>query len=200
MQISRHLYAIAGIAVLLTAVSFGSKGTVRQQKATSVLVTNSAVPVTLSGAQSINVKSSKDAPVLVRDVDAAARVHVDGTESDSGQAFGVDVDLYEVPVGKRLIVEGMSIRAFGPAIEVVAMSAQRESPSGDFLSYGVVAHSQGTNGFGNAIYVGTIDTPLHITGGTKLVASVSKNTINDVTMTVVASFTGYLVDEPVAAP
>lgn len=196
MQLSRHFYAIGGLAVLLTALSVGSsKPTVAKAPPTSVLVTNSSLPVTVSASSAaLKIGNSKSDPIPVRDVDVASRVHVQGYANaafSDGQG-NADVVMYSVPVGKRLVIEGMTMRASiptGQAVWGMAISGP----------YYVEVKPQGTNILGQETFVGTLQAPLQFAGPTIVEVFVQRNVTSGEGSAFV-TYTGYLVNEPVPAP
>src|SRR3569832_9481 len=113
MQFSRHLYAICGLGLILTAITLGSSKAGLRVPAQNVLVTNASVPITLSPSASVQVSNKQSSgPLLVRDVDAYGRTPVEGWGygvSDE-PATGTSVNLYTVPAGKRFVVQTLVMR------------------------------------------------------------------------------------------
>ena len=128
----RHIYAIAGILVILTAASIGSTHAkhVAASNPLQVFVTNSTgspVPVapqgttsisgavTISNQPTVSLSNNATNPVPVRDVDVEARtpvtifMGVELPENDTDDDGPVD---YVVPTGKRLVVQTVISNTF----------------------------------------------------------------------------------------
>jgi hypothetical protein len=139
MSFSKHLYAICGLGLVLTAISVGSnKSALRMPAAPpqSVMVANSSVPVTVNGASSIQVTNKKsEGPLLVRDVDVYARTLVQKTVSMTIEdpTFGESIVVYTVPIGKRLTVQTLSVSGTLPTNQKLVLgNAAAKTPAGQF--------------------------------------------------------------------
>lgn len=196
MQLSRHLYAIAGLAILVTATSLGSSKAQTKAPPTNVIVTNSTVPVTLSGSPSVKVASSKSDPVLVRDVDVASRTLVQKFQIGSyTEGIGRQLTVYTVPAGKRLVVQALAVRcSLGTGQWVTRMTINTTN-----YFYPLFFKAQGPDHNDDYEYVAHLDAPVYIAGGSTLDVITSKN-IDQGAWSFSVSFNGYLEDEPVAAP
>lgn len=198
MQFSKHFYAITGLVVLLTAISVGSNRVQTKSSATSVLVTNSTIPVTLSASSAaLKIGNSKSDPIPVRDVDVANRTHVHGSEN-SGFEDGSDFTsffLYTAPLGKKLIVQGISLRALLPAgqnLWGVAVHTGSER-------YFVKVERQGKAFDGRDVFVAQMDAPIESTYPGTIEVFISRDQKAGEAL-VSADLTGYLVNEPTPAP
>lgn len=134
--------------------------------------------------------------MYVRDVDVASRTHVEGSVSgttDTGNT--ITIALYQVPAGKRFVLQGLSVRAGGsgdPGVNGISLY------NGNIL-YFAKAESIGLSAFNQANYIATIEVPIEAAGGSQMTVNVNRrDTTYGFGATV--SFTGYLIDEPAPAP
>jgi hypothetical protein len=200
MQLSRHLYAICGLGIILTAITLGSNKAILRTPAQNVLVTNSAVPVVLSPLASVQVSNKKaDGPLNVRDVDTYARIPVEGYGSGTIEepTTGTFVLLYTVPVGKRLIVQSLVFRADTPVGQEIAggaVNCVNASGATDLLAPFKI-DVQPLNAAGTPFFFGTAQTPIFVGSGGTLQVFVNRNG-HDGNAGFFASFAGYLEDVP----
>jgi hypothetical protein len=223
MNVSRHLYAIAGLATVLTAASFGSPHTravALRAPTSNVVVTNTSgnpVPtsaqgttqvagtvaisgtpsVQLSGVPSVTITNDSSSPLPVTSVDVAARTPVDAFNTltyPDGQIGGGN-RVYQVPFGKRLVLQSLSIWATLGSGEGLAQCTLDRSDDVNPMSFPVFMQHQGKDFGGNEHFVGSITGPIYFNGG----ASVSGSYLRDSgvgTITVNLSMTGYLENAP----
>src|SRR6476659_2671766 len=105
MAFSRHLYAILGLAAVLTAVSFGTGATKKVASPLQTVVTNTTanpVPVRSQGITAVQEVAPAARTYVSERVDAAIE-----PDDFQGQAT-----VYTVPAGKRLVVQ----QIFGQAV------------------------------------------------------------------------------------
>lgn len=195
MQVTRHLYAIAGLIAVLTALSVGSSRPQTKGSATSVLVTNTNVPVSISNTPSVKLQNSASSPLLVRDVDVSSRIHVEKTAIATFEdTIGLTLQPYTVPAGKRLIIEGLSVR--GSCYSDNTFTRMTVS-SGSFF-YPLEFQAQPADHNTDLGFVANMNAPFQVGSGQVLNVSVAVRKVGYASVS--ACFTGYLIDEPVPAP
>ena len=109
--------ALGVLALLQTSTLYGQKPT---PSPVSVKVANTdseAVPIT----GSVNVANLGSAILRVQDVDHPARQPVQAHAICPDDGFRCPLDLYEVPAGKRLVIEYVSFRALIPVGQVAEL-------------------------------------------------------------------------------
>jgi len=196
MQLSRHLYAICGLGLILTAVTLGSSKAAMRSSTQNVLVTNSSVPVTLSNTASVQVSNKvADGPLLVRDVDVYARTPVEGFQQSTMQE-NTDFDsvtLYTVPVGKRLVVQHLSLGAESPSGQqfYAAFAESLDVNDVSEMRCFFKIDTQGASGFGTTFFQGTVEAPIYVNAGHRLKVSAIRNASTGSAI-FTASFAGYL--------
>jgi hypothetical protein len=128
-KFKKSLFALAGMMALIGAVSLLTPLTGQSQTNTvgptkPVLVVNSpSEPVPVTGT--VNVGNLGDGPLPVRDVDNPARQPVQADAfCDGTGATGCFTRIFEVPPGKRLVIEYASMQAGIPAGQVALFEIQ----------------------------------------------------------------------------
>jgi len=216
MTLARHLYAILGLATVLTALSFssGSFGTsAARSQPQSVIVANSSsqkVPITgtvavstlpavqLQSGTSVSVNNTAANPLNVVGPAAPARTFIYKSnifdfDSSSVSAGG---DLYTVPAGKRFILKDAFVRlslAPGQTCNAVGLGAIG-------FDFEFPVQAMGSNISGQPSFCGVMNgCEFVFDEGAKISAgAVRSGTGGDGDLTV--GITGYLEDLPSATP
>jgi hypothetical protein len=153
---ARTLVALT-VALLLGGVLFAGQGANAAAAVLNVFITNDAAhPVPVTG--SVGVNNASDSPVPVN-----GEVGISGTVevADDRQPFETRIDLvefgqsvasdsYQVPAGKRLVVEFISARVNVPSGQTPLVSANASTGATGFA---IPVELQGV-GNGNAFYAG----------------------------------------------
>jgi len=180
MNISRHIYAVAAIGLVLTAASFGTghaklKGAPSATPTNVVVVNSAASPantrdVTLAGRTPINVQLPQ-------------QTIVDGTGS-------VDhVPMYTVPAGKRLIIQQVYGLATGPTGEYVALGFFAVTDGSNNRLFPIVFDSQDTPGGNIGHCMSNVYYP--VDPGMSIQLSLGRTGLTGSTVAIVG-FAGYL--------
>ena len=191
MKGSRHLYAILGLVVILTAVSFSSGGfkTVAKAPTQSVLVVNTnatAVPTTVTSLPAVQIGNDRSNPVPVT---VAATTHVPAGVAQSalipdGEST-VNALVYVVPAGKNLIITGL----FGNA----SLQPGQRIVLARLGNFPLIFQDTGTTG-NRDISVASMQVNYIVPSGITLNLSVTASGIGP--EGVVIGFNGYLEDAP----
>lgn len=141
---------------------------------------------------SVTVGNSSTNPVLVRDVDNAARHFLQASGDISiANTAEFSISLLDVPSGKRLVIEYVSLTAAVPTGEKLLAMVTTLQPFGAQLSWPLPLISQGTFGTSDKFVAGQ-PVRLYVNPG----GNVSGTLIPSITGSVSGTFTisGYLVD------
>ena len=178
-----------------------------------VNTTTDSVPVAVQGTPTVNVGTVTTLPAV--QIDGTASVSVSNTSPipvtfesarepidrihsltfPDGQVGGGD-NVYVVPSGKMLIIERFFVSA--EFDEGTMAMADLKRMNGDPARFRVFMEHQGTDGFGNEHYVGSIEGPFFFPAGTAVQGNYMRTGTG--ATTVEWSFTGYLEDSPAPAP
>jgi hypothetical protein len=199
MNFSRHFYAVAGIVVILSALSLGAggKGAARSQPM-QVNVTNSTLnPVNtkavgttaVSGSVSIN----NSMPIEVHQgMSELTPVNEATSVSQEVGTVASGSTLYTVPEGKMLVMESESFTAELPVGEQL-ITAQLFI-DGKLAVICLNAAVRGSSAF-NTFYEGSTPSQYHFPSGTVLTLWCGRNDGTG-SATYSAGFSGYLVPMP----
>jgi len=137
---TKHIYAIAGLAVLITTVGVSSTKFKSQPP-----------PV-----QNVNVSNSSATPVPTKEVKTKTYVSISklGTFEDGTTAGSSE--LYTVPSGKRLIITDMSGQCYLPLGEMPREIELRDTFGGGINYHSITMFHQATDG-DQDIFTGTRD-------------------------------------------
>jgi|SRR5215831_4320664 len=149
----------------------------------------------------VQVGSSASSPVLVRDLDAAARhaFQASTTLTLSGSTTIQEATITSVPTGKRLVIESIIVQALGqpgqkflPSIVI----SSPPSPPTDASRLRLPVSQQGTFN-GEDVFVANLPTRLYVNGGTDVTGAVLLSAPTgspSVIVTCSIDISGYLVD------
>ena len=192
----RHIYAIAGILVVLTAASIGSThAKSAASSALQVVVTNPStnpVPVVTRGP--VSLANDQNNPLPVRDVDAISRTPVRfaaGVGWADGTTSAVGNDSYTVPSGKTLVVQSIIADSYRfPGGEILCEMGLAEKFGIDFS---IPVQDQGKDADGFEHFTGNFIGTLYFPSGTILAAYGTRNDgTNEAGANIIV--TGYLVN------
>jgi hypothetical protein len=201
------LTAIIIVACLLPSAHAGPSVTVVNTNA-AVIVNTMAnpVPVTLQGSSTVsgsvsitgtptvNVASTTNTPLLVRDVDRPGRLasYADTAGSPFGTEFDAVPSFKAVPAGKVLVVEYVS---------AIATLGSGENITRFALTWGGNTHyfpmnHQGQFNDGNETFIASQPIRFSVGATDGLAVLVGRNVATNSTDEILASISGYLVDAP----
>jgi len=162
------------------------------------------VPVSVinfpTGTNTVNVSSSTNAPLLVRNVDSgpAQPVQVAGLLTIGAGQFAVLENFYSVPDGKRLVVECISALGTAPSgqnLVNIELQVIEAVPAAQFPRLLADPHFTGNGAGGEARFQSSQLVKGYVGVGGKLQAHTERNADTGIAF-VLVTMSGYLVDVP----
>jgi hypothetical protein len=215
MNFSRHFYAVAGIILVLSALSLGAggKGATARTQPMQVVVTNStANPVNtkavgttaVSGSVSVSgpvaVSGSVDIgntqPIAVKNDDSDREpVNVSALMGQGAGTAGSNQVVYAVPAGKMFVLQAESFQGQVQAGQQISIGRLDLNPFGlvalNYDEKGSIGSSEWFGGVSNSIY--------YLSAGTIVSLAVSRSAA-DGNAEYRISLSGYLVPMPTVGP
>ena len=197
MNFSRHLWAIAAILAVLTAVSVSSthSKTLAKTSPLQVFVTNSTsnpVPTAAQGttqvAGSVAVNNAVNNPVHVHEVAVRTPVSILTQTDFNGGDVGISDIMYTVPTGKLLVIENEYFTSDLPNGQKILDAHIQGNVNGPQINFTF----KGTDGPFD-VFSGQSSGTIYVAGGSSVYGSLSRDSSTGLGPGFVG-FEGYLVD------
>lgn len=179
---------ICCFAAILSTLALNAEAKQKGQS-TNVKVTNNpanAVPVTIQGQ--VTTHNADDRTLFEEDNSLSP------SSGDSGSVA------FDVPAGKRLIIESITVYAAVPTGQNIWGVGMNTHKNGSVIGHTIVVTAQGTDNSGNARFAGTYPFHAFSDAGTGSVAIYFNRDSLSGSWAFGASISGYLVDVPTVTP